>query len=485
MEKSTTLRLRAPRQNPATPSDQARAATLPRAVQPNLPRLNPISVTVKVLISEATLPAFQCAEGSAATYFKFTTVLDQIQQVTDPFVFVLLLNEHAPTVTLTLDYVEGQDLATLAERARLQLLETIDREANAVAGFLRSDLAGLLTLLLDAIDRFKRDLEQDSATVLGRYWQAGTEQLSQEAYFARFRTDYLGDASQPLTVLDTLNCGIQTLRQDGLVHPFLRPFGSFRRPDFRGDDHDTDRLLLCMGHPISHLANALLKLPAWVPHRPSLELQAQVGGLDELLAAHEARLQNHAQQLEEALFQERAARLIELTGDEHLRFSIEQGFRSRATYFRLLEKFLIERLREKVVRPLVAAGLLPSEDHIHIRLRPYHDGGELTGYDYEESRSPSLGALKLFAALKEFLRTDEVMHAFGVRNDLDPLAELCFRLASGSYYDDPDQELETEEAIVIADLFSAPLAPRADYLNLFIGKPSPAVGQTANQEGRP
>ncbi len=485
MEKSTTLRLRAPRQNPATPSDQARAATLPRAVQPNLPRLNPISVTVKVLISEATLPAFQCAEGSAATYFKFTTVLDQIQQVTDPFVYVLLLNEHAPTVTLTLDYVEGQDLATLAERARLQLLETIDREANAVADFLRSDLAGLLTLLLDAIDRFKRDLEQDSATVLDRYWQAGTEQLSQEAYFARFRADYLVDASPQLAVLETFNHEFQTLRRDGLVYPFFRPFGCFRGPDFCGDVHDTDRLLLCMGRPISHLANTLLKLPAWVPHRPSLELQAQVGGLDELLAAHEGRLQNHAQQLEEGLFQERAARLIELTGDEHLRFSIEQGFPSRATYFRLLEKFLIERLREKVVRPLVAAGLLPSEDHIHIRLRPYHDGGELTGYDYEESRSPSLAALKLFATLKEFLRTDEVVHAFGVRNDPDEMTFLCFRPAAESDYGAPDEETENEEAIMVVDLFSAPLAPLADHLNLFIGKPSPAVGQTANQEGRP
>lgn len=485
MENSTTLRLRAPKRTFSPLASDSGSSSASSSVQPKLPRLNPISVAIKAFISEATLPAFQCAERSAATFFKFNTILDWIEDITDPIAFYLVVHEYAPHVTLTVDYAEGDDLTTLAERAKARQRVAMDQESAAVAGFLRSDFSGLLTALLDALDAFQDDLTRDPAAVLGRYRIEGSNYLDQDACVAHFLADYLGADQQRLDVFNLCRDGLQTLGLDGLLEPFRRTFGFVRGPTFGGDDLDTQRLLLCLGRSLKHLANALIKLPGWVPQAPDAKVTARVAQLNTLVEATEGQIEQAEKQRTETLFQGRAARLIELTGDEHLRFSLEQGFPSRATYFQLLEKTLIERLRERVVRPVVAAGLLPSEDHAQIRLRTYHEGGSLLEDDYVESRSPSLAVLKLYAGLRDFLRTDEVAHAFGVRSDPDKLTFICYRPDADTDIYGDDHEPERQEAIVVMDMFAAPLAPLADHLNIFIGKPPASASPVEGQEGRP
>jgi hypothetical protein len=488
MGTTPSVRVRAPRRaalnadaNAATAVSAQEAKSAPRL---KIPRLNPIAVSVKSYISQATLLPFQCAQRTAATYFKFDAPLDWIDRIDDPIAFHLIVHEYAPSISVTVDYHDGEDLQALAQSAQDLIEPLMTQELATAVEFLRADFPTLVAPLMEAFEALRDDLAQDPEAVVQRL--RGPE-----------RRRYLPDDRRLFDLFATVRGGFRTLRDTGCFRGFANPPGGWEMlsspPTLASDvpeEADAQRLLLRLGQTLDSIGNALRALPEWLPHRLPESLFARIVAVSSFTDALRRQLDQEDRDQAEALFRARAERLIELTGDEHLRLSLEQGFPSRATYFHLLQKTLIERIRGQVIRPLVASGVLASEAHAQVVFLAYHDNGEPLENGYEESRSPSLGALKVFAGLRDFLCTDEVAQELGVRSDLgqawsvetDPLS-ICYRMSEGDDWFDVDNVVETDEIVVVRDLFTQPLAPRADYLQIRLGSRATAVAAGADQGG--
>ncbi|CRI64674.1 hypothetical protein THIOKS12070030 [Thiocapsa sp. KS1] len=480
------MRVRAPRRaSLKANADSAAAVSAPEArsaPRPKLPRLNPISVSVKAYISDETLLKFQCAERTAATYFKFDAQLDWIDRVDDPVAFYLVVHEYAPNISVTVDY-RGEDLQALAQRARDLIEPLMTRELAVAAEFLRADFPALVAPFMDAFETLREDIAQDPEAAVQRL--RGPE-----------RQRYLPD-DRHLFDLFAMVRGFRTLRDTGCFKPLVNPpvgwdmlsttqiFAS-DAPEMR----NAQRLLLHLGQILEYVGNCVTALPEGLSPGLPESVAARIAEVSDFSEALRRQLDQEVREQTDALFRARAERLIELSDDEHLRLSLKQGFPSRATYFHLLQKTLIERIRDQVIRPLVASGVLPSEAHAQVVFVAYHDGGEPLENGFDESRSPSLAALKVFAGLRDFLCVDEIAQAFGVRSDLgrawsvesNPMS-ICYRVSEADDWIDEDSLVETDEMVVIRDLFTEPLAPRADYLQVRLGSRSTTVAVETDHGG--
>ncbi|WP_373509804.1 hypothetical protein [Thiocapsa sp.] len=482
------MRVRAPRRaSLKADADTATAASSPEAKsapRTKLPHLNPISVSVKAYISDETLLSFQCAQRTAATYFKFDAPLDWIDRVDDPIAFYLVVHEYSPNISVIVDY-RGEDLQTLAQRAQDLIAPLMAKELAAAAEFLRADFPALVAPFMDAFDTLREDIAQDPETVVQRL--RGPE-----------RHRYLPD-ERHLFDLFAMVRGFRTLRDTGCFKPFVNPpFGwdMLSAPQIFAKDAsempDAQHLLLRLGQMLDYVGNSVTALPEGLSSGLPESVVARIAAASSFSDALRRQLDQELREQTDVLFRTRAERLIELTDDEHLRLSLKQGFPSRATYFHLLQKTLIERIRDQVIRPLVASGVLPSEAHAQVEFLAYHDGGEPLEYGFEESRSPSLAALKVFAGLRDFLCADEITQAFGVRSDLgqtwsveaNPMA-ICYRVSEADDWIGEDSLVETDEMVVIRDLFTEPLAPRADFLRVHLGSRSTTVAVGTDQGGAP